>query len=359
MAGEVTQTSVILQSRLTQGDKLIDGDLPGHPGMACFEISESESFEKSFKTDWVMAISENDFIIKIKVTGLNPGTRYYYHLLYGENSKSYRKGRICGFRTWPEPNVEEEISFVEVRGMNYSKFHYGVNSTGKRAYTGSDKHLGYPGLETILNMNPDFFVGTGDNVYYDFPKETEAQTQAELRKKWYEQFIQSRFVTLFSQIPTYWEKDDHDHRFNDCDTTGTRPPSNRLCIRVFREQVPVVDPADPNAVTYRTHRINKLFQIWLVEGRDFRSHNFQPDGPDKSLWGKTQQEWLQNTLMASDATFKFLISPTPMIGPDDGYKNDNHTNPEGFRHEAESFFQWAKSQGFLKKNFYILCGDRH
>lgn len=43
----------------------------------------------------------------------------------------------------------------------------------------------------------------------------------------------------------------------------------------------------------------------------------------------------------------------------DGYKNDNHTNPEGFRHEAESFFQWAKSQGFLKKNFYILCGDRH
>ncbi|MCK4447591.1 MAG: PhoD-like phosphatase N-terminal domain-containing protein [Candidatus Marinimicrobia bacterium] len=107
MAGEVTQTSVILQSRLTHGDKLIDGDLPGHPGIVCFEISESESFEKSFKTDWVMATSENDFIIKIKVTGLNPGTRYYYRLLYGENSKSYRKGRTCGFRTWPEPNVEE------------------------------------------------------------------------------------------------------------------------------------------------------------------------------------------------------------------------------------------------------------
>jgi len=36
-------------------------------------------------------------------------------------------------------------------------------------------------------------------------------------RKWHEQFVQPRFIELFSQVPTYWEKDDHDHRFNDCD----------------------------------------------------------------------------------------------------------------------------------------------
>ena len=32
MAGEVTADSVILQSRLTTGDGLVDGDVPGAPG---------------------------------------------------------------------------------------------------------------------------------------------------------------------------------------------------------------------------------------------------------------------------------------------------------------------------------------
>ncbi len=145
--------------------------------------------------------------------------------------------------------------------MSYSKFHFGVNSTGKQAYQGSDKNLGYPALETILKMKFDFFVGTGDNVYYDFPIEGRAQTQIELRKKWHEQFVQLRFIELSAQVPTYWEKDDHDHRYNDCDTTGDKKPSSKLGIKTFLEQVPAVNPRDIKPKTYRTHRINKLLKI--------------------------------------------------------------------------------------------------
>jgi alkaline phosphatase/alkaline phosphatase D len=175
-------------------------------------------------------------------------------------------------------------------------------------------------------------------------------------------------VSLFSQVPTYWEKDDHDHRYNDSDTTGDQPPSNELGIQTFLEQVPVVDPEEPDPITYRTIRVNKLLQIWLTEGRDYRSPNAMDDGPEKTLWGATQKAWLQQTLLDSDATFKLLISPTPMVGPDDLYlpwpfegqsKRDNHTNPLGFKHEGEGFFSWLGDNGFLNKNFYIICGDRH
>ena len=62
--------------------------------------------------------------------------------------------------------------------MNYGKFH-GDDRIDKKVhllhnntklpepYSGPDKHLGYPALVSILKVKPDFFVGTGDNVYYD------------------------------------------------------------------------------------------------------------------------------------------------------------------------------------------------
>ena len=133
----------------------------------------------------------------------------------------------------------------------------------------------------------------------------------------------------------------------------------------------MVDPNDANPLTYRTHRVSRDLQIWLTEGRDYRSPNMAPPGPDKTLWGAEQLAWLKRTLLDSDATFKILISPTPMIGPDDAnqagrqaeghdpFKRDNHSNPFGFQHERDAFFDWLEENGFLDNDFYIVVGDRH
>jgi len=363
MAGEVGETSVILQSRLTASKGLVEGDVPGAAGVARFEIAETADFQAPRRTGWLRAEAAGDFIVKTKVSGLDRGKTYYYRLLYGARKDALETGRTSSFRTLQGKEGTDEVSFVVVTGMNYMSFHYGRPRNGKRtgrgAYEGPDKHLGYPALATILEMEPDFFVGTGDNVYYDSHDDREATDLRGMRRKWHEQFVQPRFVELFRQVPAYWEKDDHDHRFNDCDRTGNRLPSSDLGIRVFREQVPVVDPADADAKTYRTHRVNRHLQIWLVEGRDYRSANKMPDGPDKTLWGAKQIAWLKRTLLASDATYKLLISPTPMVGPDDGYKIDNHTNHQGFRHEGRAFFDWIVEQGLHRRGFYVVCGDRH
>jgi alkaline phosphatase/alkaline phosphatase D len=354
MAGEATSSSIILQGRFTQERELTEVDVPGPRATACFELSEDAGFHNSFKTDWTSITAERDFIIKQKVTNLRSGTRYYCRLQYGPDTKKINRGSTCTFTTLDGPDIAREITFVVVTGMNYHRFHH-----GKRAYKGADKDLGYPALKTILDMQPDFLVGTGDNVYYDVPGKTAAQTQQQLRKKWREQFSQRRFTELFAKIPTYWEKDDHDYRYNDCDNTSDRPPSPELGRQTFLEQLPVADPGETQPVTYRSHRVNKLLQIWLVEGRDYRSPNNMPDGPDKTIWGKEQKRWLKETLLESQAAFKILISATPMIGPDDVYKKDNHTNPKGFRNEGQQFFSWLGSNGFVEKGFYLVCGDRH
>ena len=385
IAGEVTQTSVILQSRIAASDTLIDGDVPGFAappalektqmddpmtdaprmhdpgiqGIGCFELSTRKDFSDVVRTDWVRAVPEHDYIVKTKVDGLEPDTRYYYRFLWGPDNDTFGFSAGQTFRTLPEPDTAHPVSFAVVTGMNYAFFHHGAYDGGETAYKGEDKPLGYPGLKSILEKHPDYFIGTGDNVYYDHFRETSAKTPAELRRKWHEQFIQQRFWDLFAEVPTYWEKDDHDHRYNDSDTTGDTEPSNELGIEIFREQLPVTDPGDPNAVTYRTHRFGSLVQLWFTEGRDYRSPNAMSDGPSKTLWGDEQKQWLKDTLLESDAVFKILVSPTPLVGPDDAYKSDNHVNQKGFRYEGDEFFRWLKENGFIEKNFYLVCGDRH
>jgi alkaline phosphatase D len=379
MAGEVTRTSVILQARLTFDGQIRSAEPRGRAGLGAFVLSKSESFENAFRTPLMAAARDGDFILKTAVTDLEPGTRYHYRLLSGPSVESLAAGPTGTFRTLDDQGVSREVRLVVVTGMNRFAF----RALAMKNLAWEDLRLGFPALETIVALQPDFFVGTGDNVYYDCPFIRRAHTVESMRDKWHRQFATPRFAELFLRVPTYWEKDDHDFRYDDADPYGDVEPSAELGARVFLEQVPVVGPQDDDSLTYRTHRLNDLVQIWLVEVREHRDSNPNPPGPDKSMWGEDQRKWLKQTLLESDTTFKVVISPTCMVGPDDDrkggqggvlapyfggralgqegdpMKRDNHMNTHGFRHEAEDFFAWLVENSFLESNLYLVCGDKH
>ena len=79
-----------------------------------------------------------------------------------------------------------------------------------------------------------------------------------------------------------------------------------------------------------------------------------PDGPEKTIWGKEQLEWFEKSVEESDASFRILISPTPIVGPDRGSKNDNHAN-KGFTYEGDRIRKFIGHH----PNLYVICGDRH
>src|SRR5688572_779786 len=83
LAGEVTQTTAILQSRLTAVPELTGGDVAGAAGTGRFEIATNESFRDARQTPWLNATAEADFILKAYVDGLQPATTYYYRVVYG------------------------------------------------------------------------------------------------------------------------------------------------------------------------------------------------------------------------------------------------------------------------------------
>ena len=153
-------------------------------------------------------------------------------------------------------------------------------------------------------------------------------------------------------MPTYFMKDDHDVWMDD---TWPAQQSQYMGdftfqdgVRLFKEQVPM------EGLTYRTYRWGKDVQIWMVEGRDYRDSNMDPDGPGKSIWGEEQVAWFKESVVASDATFRILISPTPFVGPDIDGKFDSHANEP-----------WATEGSDLRRfmadldNMIVICGDRH
>jgi alkaline phosphatase/alkaline phosphatase D len=240
--------------------------------------------------------------------------------------------------------------------MGWGQFMDGYGD--RKPNDGPDKLLGYPALVRMqAYMDSHFVIGAGDLVYYDTPRETMATTLPQLRIKWQQQFALPRLVQLVGSMGAYWMKDDHDFRYDDGDLTGPREPSAALGIRTFKEQMPVVPPEDFDRVTYRTVRASAHVQLWFLEGRDYRSSNQMDDGPAKTIWGREQKQWLQRTLRESDAKWKLIITPTPMVGPDMDRKRDNHTNTRGFRHEGTQFFGWLKESGL--KNVVLFTGDRH
>jgi alkaline phosphatase D len=361
MAGEATATSVLLQGRLTaiSGPVLdADGDVPGAAGVARFEWSDSADFAKAGQSAWLSAKAESDFIVRTRAEGLKPGTVYHYRLQFGETEASAKTGPVRSFKTLPAPDSVAPLTFCMGSCMNYHSFMSGkANGGGPVTATDEDKRLGYPSFAAMATLKPDFFIGTGDIVYYDHPADTAARTLPELRRKWHEQFRFPRLIEFFGRTPAYWSKDDHDFRYNDADLGGGKDPAPTTGIGLFREQMPIHGAGDGTTPTYRTHRVHRHLQLWFTEGRDYRSPNKMPDGPEKSIWGAEQRDWLKRTLKESDATWKIIITPTPMVGPDRNSKTDNHANLSGFKHEADAFFHYLKDEGL--DNVFTFCGDRH
>ena len=238
------------------------------------------------------------------------------------------------FKTAPVKTEQAEITFVAVTCQEYHDRDYG--SKGFKIY------------EHMLRQQPDFFVHTGDVVYYD----QQAKNLDLARWHWQRMFSFPTLMEFHKHVGSYFMKDDHDTWMNDCypdlKTRFMGDFTFKDGQQVFLEQVPM------GKKTYRTYRWGKDLQIWMVEGRDFRSPNRMPDGPDKTIWGKEQIEWFKETVQASDATFRILISPTPIIGPDRPQKVDNHAN-KVFYQEGEMLRKFIQTQ----PNMHVITGDRH
>jgi len=364
--GEVTQSSAIVWTRVTRTAKRNQsgvrepkkrtrrqeryipstinvndrqGMVPGMVGQVRVLYRSAQDRSTSHSTPWATVRQDHDYVHQFSLKGLKPATRYELTVEARDAADKPVSARHGGSLTTPaEKDRWQNVSFGVVTGQSYWDL---------------DHPDGYEMYPAMQKLNLSFLVPTGDTVYLD-SEAPRARTVELARYHWTRMYSLPRLVEFHRRVPAYWEKDDHDCWADDCWPTQSAKWMNPLTFKqgaaIFREQVPM------GQRTYRTIRWGRGLQIWLVEGRDFRSSNRAPDGPNKTIWGKEQLAWLQRTILASDADFRVLISPTPIVGPDRTTKADNHSN-RAFAYEGNLFRNWTRRNHL--KNFYVCCGDRH
>jgi alkaline phosphatase D len=366
--GEVTDTSAIVWVRLTKsaervadetprpsrvrktGEKATEpvetlpGACPGAAGRIRLRFAPQpermpQRLEPAQDAGTVVVDAKTDFTHQFALKDLQPNRTYVCEITGAAGDGELAPLTVAQFRTAPRPGDAAPVTFTVVTGMMYKDL---------------DHADGFTIYDSMLKQKPNFLVPTGDTVYYD-NDDLLANSVPLARHHWHRIYSLPRLVAFHCQVPAYWEKDDHDTLDDDCwpgkKSKRVAPLTFEDGQKIFREQVPMGAGS-----TYRTFRWGKDLQIWLVEGRDYRSPNPEPDGPEKSIWGVEQKAWLRKSLLDSNAAWKVLISPTPIVGPDRGSKMDNHTN-QAFAHEGAEMRAWFGKN--LPDNFFIVCGDRH
>jgi alkaline phosphatase D len=340
--GEVTQNSAIVWARLTvdrEGDpRSPDQAAPGEEGYV------SVSYESKAAGDGPKLVGPHpvnpdaDFTIQIPLSGLHPGADYEL-TVYGHDEEGSLTASLDGrFRTPPSPET-----IARVRGVIVTC--QGIGTT-------DHPEKGHRIYDDMLKAGPDFFVHTGDVVYYDNDEgglQPLSKNATMARQRWNRMFAFEWNQEFHRHVSSYYLKDDHDTLKNDCwpgQTFGELTFDQGLAI--FREQVP------SSPLPYRTFRWGRDLQIWLLEGRDYRTPNPEPDGPEKTLLGADQKAWLKKTVAESDATFRLIISPSPIVGPDKKGKADNLANAV-YQAEGDEIREFLSGY----KNLFVVCGDRH
>ncbi len=317
----------------------LQGSVPGAAALVRLRYADNVNLFDAVETEWRETRAEDDFTHHFRLTGLQPGTVYYFESQTSSLDGTVLHRPVNGrFETAPPAQEYADVTFTAITGQ---------------ANRDHDAPDGFKIYKSMLDLAPKFIVPTGDTVYYD--SDAPLVTSIDLaRFHWHRMYSFPSLVRFHLSVPGYWEKDDHDSYHNDNWPGMSRRYMGTFSweqgLQVYAEQVPMSEKP------YRTFRWGKGLQVWVVEGRDFRSPNTMPDGPDKTIWGAEQKRWLMETLLASDADWKVLVSPTPIVGPDRTNKADNHANV-AFKSEGDEFRRWVQDN--LPEDFFIVCGDRH
>ncbi|MDZ4851442.1 MAG: family 16 glycoside hydrolase [Pirellulaceae bacterium] len=312
------------------------GACPGAPGELRLTYFPTARKNQAKVIAWKATNAESDFTMQWQLQDLQPGTEYAAIIETRRIGEEAITAVVRGsFQTAPRADKPADVSFCVTTCHDFVRRDDGEN--GHKIYV------------PLAQLGPNFIVHAGDIEYYDL-KRPWGWTKDLMRFKWARLFSLPRNRDFYANTTTYFIKDDHDTLKDDCS------PGQRYGAVTFEEGMKLFNEEQFPSHSPRYHTVvwGEDLQIWTLEGRDFRSSNKMPDGPDKSILGAEQKRWLLETLGESKAAFKLVFSPTPIVGPDRTNKHDNHSN-DNFAHEGNELRQqFSQIPGAI-----VFCGDRH
>ena len=280
-----------------------------------------------------VATAETDFCARLDLTGLPPGRRIHYRLVFESPDTP-------GATSEPAPGsfVTAPVDRADVL----------LAWSGDTAGQGWGINLEWGGMkiyEAMRRLAPDFFIHCGDMIYADAPilpevtladgtlwknvttpaKSKVAETLAEFRGNFAYNLLDEPVRRFNAEVPSLVMWDDHethnnwypsqileDERYRE---KSCRVLSERARRAMF-EYTPIrPGSADPGRI-YRSFHRGPLLDVFLLDERSYRgdnTENRQPvAGPDTAFLGAAQLAWLKEGLAASTATWKLVATDMPL-----------------------------------------------
>ncbi|GKS57431.1 hypothetical protein YTPLAS18_09580 [Nitrospira sp.] len=262
------------------------------------------------------------------------------------------------FHTAPLPDEHREVSFIwsgDLGGQSRCR-------QGPR---------GYPILDRIRAMRPQFLLFLGDLVYADEPcdvppnepgSDYRATTLDEFRGKHRYQREARSLQDLLADVPVWAMWDDHEVRNNFSGPTDPQMPAGRQALLDYW---PIGTSATDPTRLYRSLRYGADLEVFILDTRQYRSPNPERDGPGKTMLGQAQLSWLIERLTRSTATWKVVATTVPLAnsrkssragipGNDSWARADDGT---GFETELAAILQACRARGV--QNLIWLAADVH
>ncbi|MGB2693712.1 MAG: alkaline phosphatase D family protein [Dehalococcoidia bacterium] len=344
------------------------------------EVATDQAFANVAAKQEAEATDNGDFTAKAEITGLEPGTQYYYRFRHGDDMS-----KTGSFRTAPAEETSAAVRFVFSGDTDGT-----VGKDGSRTFD-------FKVLDAARAEDAEFFLYFGDAIYADSPYGPKAETLDAYRAKYKENRAIDRLREILASTSIYTVWDDHEV---ENDFAGTIVDPNLLAAgrQAFREYMPLSGDASPD-VLYRRYRWGSAVDVIMLDERSFRDLSVEEactpagaDGPDllpglgsektpapfrsfrtfiglpeqtdqacldalndpaRTMLGAEQKQFLLDALQNSDATFKFIVNPVPISElialPYDRW--------EGYRAERDEILRFIGDNDI--KNVVFLTTDFH
>ena len=322
------------------------------PGPIVIEVSAAGGPARTYTRE---ATDAGDLIVRAALDDLTPATRHRYVVRQDAE-------RVEGeFSTAPPVREPARVTFLwsgDLGGGGFCRLLDG----------------GYRIFRAMARHPADFFLFAGDTIYADVPCNKPgvlpganfvATTLAEYRAKHRYNREDPAVQDFLRRTPVYANWDDHEVKN---DFAGTTEPLMPVGRQAFLDYFPIVTGSDDPHRMYRAVRWGRLLEIFILDTRQYRSDNGMPDGRKKTMLGPEQRMWLLDSVSASTATWKLVVTSVPLsVSTGSPERRDSWTDvsvfglaPEkgtGFVTERDAILRGLRASGV--KNLVFLAADVH
>jgi alkaline phosphatase D len=286
------------------------------------------------------ALAGPDGVAAIVVAGLEPGTRYEYHVevdgrpVERPYALIFRTQPLWSFRTDPPAFTMAVGSCAYVNEEIYDR-------------PGDSYGGGYEIFDAIAARQPDAMLWLGDNTYL---REVDWESPEGIAHRYAHTRRLPELQRLLAVAPHYATWDDHDYGPNDSDRSYVLKSASLETFRRFWPNVTAGLPGVPGVFTqFRFHDVD----FFLLDDRFHRSPNRSPADSQRTLLGPAQRQWLLDALTSSRAPFKVVAIGGQFLNPIAVFETASAMAPEERAVILEEIGR-RRIEGVV-----FLSGDRH